>query len=45
MRYDDSFNDFPADNGEDQNWCSALVYMVGALLMLLLGFIGNGVLK
>ena len=42
--FDDPFNFSPPDE-EEQNWRSALVYTIGALLLLLLGFIGNGVFK
>lgn len=43
MSYNDSFEYSPF-NEEDQGWRSALVCTAGALLILLLGFIGNGVL-
>ena len=41
MSYDDPFNYFPGSE-EEQDWRSALLYTIGALLMLLLGLIGNG---
>ena len=44
MDFDDPFNFSPPDE-EEQNWRSALVYTIGALLLLLQGFIGNGVFK
>ena len=42
MSYNDSFEYSPF-NEEDQSWQSALVDTAGALLLLLLGFVGNGV--
>lgn len=43
MSYDNPFTD-SSDNEGKQSWSSALIYLIGALLMLLLGFMGNGVL-
>ena len=42
MSYNDFFEYSPF-NEEDQSWQSALVDTVGALLLLLLGFVANGV--
>ena len=42
MSYNDFFEYSPF-NEEDQSWQSALVYTAGALFLLLLGFVGNGV--
>lgn len=44
MNFDDPFN-FSSPDEEEQSWRSALVDMIGVLLMLLLGLIGNGVFK
>ena len=44
MSYNDSFEYSPF-NEENQSWQSALVDTAGVLFLLLLGFIGNGVLR
>lgn len=44
MSNEDPFN-YSSSKDKEQNWQSALVYTIGALLMLLLGLIGNGVLR
>ena len=44
MNFDDPFN-FSSPDEEEQSWRSALVDMIGVLLMLLLRLIGNGVFK
>ena len=44
MSYNDYFRYYPF-NEEEQSWQSALVDTVGVLFLLLLGFIGNGVLR
>ena len=43
MSNENPFN-YSSSKDEEKNWQSALVYTIGALLLLLLGFIGNGVL-
>ena len=43
MVFDNPFNYAPTDD-EPQDWRSALLYTVGVLLMLIVGFVGNGVL-
>ncbi len=43
MGDNDSFEPSTA-NGNEMNWQRALVYTAGALLLLLVGFVGNGVL-
>ena len=43
MKYEDPVNYTSTHEGE-QNWRSALIQTIGALLMLILGFIGNGVI-
>lgn len=42
MSYNDFFEYSPF-NEEDQSWQSALIDTAGALLLLLLGFVANGV--
>lgn len=44
MRYDEPFN-YSSNKEEERDWHSALIYTIGALLMLLFGLIGNGVLR
>jgi hypothetical protein len=43
MAFNDPFNYSPTDD-EPQSWRSALLYIIGVLLMVIVGFIGNGVL-
>lgn len=43
MSYDDPYNEPPNDEKE-QSWCIALIYTIGAILMLILGLLGNGVI-
>lgn len=44
MHLDNPFNYTPDDKGKP-DWRTALVYTIEALIMLLLGLIGNGVLR
>ena len=44
MRLDNPF-DYSSDDNEKPDWRNAVVYTIEALLMLLLGFVGNGVIS
>ena len=44
VKYEDPFGFSPNDE-EERSWCNAIFYTLGALLMLILGLLGNGAFK